>query len=30
VSRTAEELQMQRSNLYKKIQRYGLRTSAEG
>ncbi len=27
VSRTAEELQMQRSNLYKKIQRYGLRTS---
>ena len=28
VSRTAEELQMQRSNLYKKIQRYGLRTSS--
>jgi DNA-binding NtrC family response regulator len=28
VSRTAEELQMQRSNLYKKIQRYDLRTSS--
>ncbi|HEX9640600.1 MAG TPA: sigma-54 dependent transcriptional regulator [Candidatus Krumholzibacteria bacterium] len=27
ISRTAEELQMQRSNLYKKIQKYGLRTS---
>ncbi len=27
VSRTAEELQMQRSNLYKKIQKYDLRTS---
>jgi DNA-binding NtrC family response regulator len=29
VSRTAERLEMQRSNLYKKIQRYGLKTSAE-
>ncbi|RKZ05607.1 sigma-54-dependent Fis family transcriptional regulator, partial [bacterium] len=28
VSRTAERLEMQRSNLYKKIQRYGLKTSA--
>ena len=27
VSRTAETLEMQRSNLYKKIQRYGLRTN---
>ena len=27
VSRTAEELGMQRSNLYKKIQKYGLQTS---
>ncbi len=30
VSRTADEIQMQRSNLYKKIQKYGLRTSSEG
>jgi two-component system nitrogen regulation response regulator NtrX len=30
VSRTAEELQMQRSNLYKKIQKYDLRTDPEG
>jgi two-component system nitrogen regulation response regulator NtrX len=29
VSRTAEELQMQRSNLYKKIQKYGLKTAEE-
>ncbi len=29
VSRTAEVLEMQRSNLYKKIQRYGLRTSPD-
>ncbi len=29
ISRTAERLEMQRSNLYKKIQRYGLRTSGE-
>jgi two-component system nitrogen regulation response regulator NtrX len=29
VSRTAERLEMQRSNLYKKIQRYGLKTSAD-
>ena len=29
VSRTAETLEMQRSNLYKKIQRYGLRTSPD-
>ena len=29
VSRTAERLDMQRSNLYKKIQRYGLRTSED-
>jgi len=28
ISRTAERLEMQRSNLYKKIQRYGLKTSA--
>jgi two-component system nitrogen regulation response regulator NtrX len=30
VSKTAEQLEMQRSNLYKKIQRYGLRTSPDG
>ena len=30
ISRTADELQMQRSNLYKKIQRYGLRTHPDG
>jgi two-component system, NtrC family, nitrogen regulation response regulator NtrX len=30
ISRTAEQLEMQRSNLYKKIQRYDLRTSPEG
>ena len=30
VSKTAEELGMQRSNLYKKIQKYNLRTSADG
>ncbi len=30
VSRTAEVLGMQRSNLYKKITRYGLRTTADG
>ena len=29
VSKTAETLEMQRSNLYKKIQRYGLRTSPD-
>ncbi len=30
VSRTAEVLGMQRSNLYKKITRYGLQTRSEG